>query len=149
MMSTEKAISNGIVSIVDAATGRDLLTSPEPLLVQVADTTGAAIVRLTTSPLGGVAITASSDRAWLIPGQLPRELAAGTSFELPLVVNAEPSGEFAVLTISWSSNGDTLSEHVLIMRTITASLSAVPESSHSSKPASPSSSTSGLPDWMT
>ncbi|MFO7906298.1 MAG: hypothetical protein ACQESR_00935 [Planctomycetota bacterium] len=110
-----------LAGVVDKQSKRNLLTDPNPLLVDVSAGKGVRFgVRVDNGPEGLIELAISSDQPWLQPETNRLTLVGDESGDCIVLAKPEGDTEYANLLLSWEGAEKTLSESVMVMRKVVA-----------------------------
>lgn len=110
-----------LAGVIDKQSQRNLLTDPNPLLVDVSEGNEVRFsVRVDNGAEGVIDLAISSDQPWLQPETSRLMLLGSESGDC--IVLAKPGGdtEYANLLLSWEGAQQTLGQSVMVMRTVAA-----------------------------
>ncbi len=125
-MSFAAANSPEIVAVRDPATQRDLLTEPQPLIVNRQHGPAKARLHVQSGIGGPLRVSISADESWLRPDRTTLDIQANQIVEIGVTVLPDGPGEFALLNLAWQVAGENLAESVLIWRQGTVAKAPTP-----------------------
>lgn len=118
-----------LAGVVDKQSQRNLLTDPNPLLVDVSRGKGMRFgVRVENGPEGLIELAISSDQPWLQPETTRLTLVGGESGDCIVLAKPEGETEYANLLLSWEGVEKTLGESVMVMRKVASEVSETDKS---------------------
>ena len=141
-----------MISVDDASTGHDLVSSASPLVVNLGSqpVSRCLTVKLMHGASKRFAVRASAHWIEVAPTV---DVAANHPKPFQIVITPEADDEFAVVSFEWKEAGEPFAETILIQRRRLGDGSgkAAQQSGSSPVPAqssSPGTGTSELPEWM-
>ena len=106
-----------IAGVVDKQSRRNLLESPEPLIVEIpAGKPTRIVLEIKNGQKGLIDLAITSDETWLQPETSRMTLVGGESGDCVLSITPEGDTEYANLQLSWEGIEQTRCNYVMVLR---------------------------------